>query len=329
MASIERVKASDGSGNASLATVQSSRSPGASTIIVDTVAGINPNGFMGSMGTPHTFTDPITSETITVISAASAIDFSGHIDSGHIEIDTIAPGYVDDGSEIGDIVVIRPTTQWGDQVASILLVSHADDGTIKATSPKIITGINDTNGNELLKVTPTGSAVNELTLANAATGNSPTLAATGSDTNIGVKIQGKGTGTVLLNGNSLPSSSYTAGASSTTSGSYANLADAVSTAATVTIGASGLALVSISALMSVNTGSFTGWMGFAVSGATTVAATDAMAVAYQAWTTNTSDTRAATFLLTGLTPGVNVFTLQYHSNATLTATYRRIAVVPC
>ncbi len=60
-------------------------------------------------------------------------------------------------------------------------------------------GINDTNGNELLKVTATGSAVNELTLANAATGNSPTITASGGDTNIGENHIMKGTGEFAIN----------------------------------------------------------------------------------------------------------------------------------
>jgi hypothetical protein len=131
MASIEQIKASDGSGNANVATVQNTRSPGSSTIIVDTILGINPDGFTGSMGTPHTFTDPITSESITVISEATAVDFTGHIDGSNIEIDDIAPGYTDDGSEVGDIVIVRPTTQWSDNVAETLEVSHDDDGTLK------------------------------------------------------------------------------------------------------------------------------------------------------------------------------------------------------
>ncbi len=131
MASIELIKGSDGSGNASVATVQSSRSPLASTIVVDTVLGINAAGFAGTMGTPHTFTDPITSETITVISEATAVDFIGHVDGSNLEIDTIAPGYTDLGSEIGDIIIIRPTTQWSDNLADTLAVSHDDDGTLK------------------------------------------------------------------------------------------------------------------------------------------------------------------------------------------------------
>ena len=61
------------------------------------------------------------------------------------------------------------------------------------TSPAIGTKIADTNGNELLLLTATGSAVNEFTLANASTGNGPTLSATG-ETNVGININPKGTG---------------------------------------------------------------------------------------------------------------------------------------
>jgi len=64
------------------------------------------------------------------------------------------------------------------------------------TSPKILTDISDTNGNELIKFTATGSAVNEITVTNAATGNAPTIAATGGDTNIDLKLDAKGTGVV-------------------------------------------------------------------------------------------------------------------------------------
>jgi hypothetical protein len=62
------------------------------------------------------------------------------------------------------------------------------------TSPKITTGINDSGNNELLKVTAIGSAINELTLANAAAGGSPVLSATGDDSNIGLDLKMKGTG---------------------------------------------------------------------------------------------------------------------------------------
>lgn len=135
MPSIEQIKGSDGSGNANLATVQNTRSPGASTIIVDTVLGINAGGFAGSMGTPHTFTDPITGETITVISDATAVDFTGHVDGSNLEIDVIAPGYTDAGSAVGDIVIIKPTTQYSDNLAETLEVTLEDNGELKPDAP--------------------------------------------------------------------------------------------------------------------------------------------------------------------------------------------------
>ena len=66
------------------------------------------------------------------------------------------------------------------------------------TSPKIGTSILDTNGNELALLTATSSAVNEITLANAATGNGPTISATG-ETNVDLNLDPKGTG-VLKSG---------------------------------------------------------------------------------------------------------------------------------
>ena len=68
------------------------------------------------------------------------------------------------------------------------------------TSPAIGTKISDTNGNELINLTATGSAVNETTLANAATGNAPNLSATGDDTNIDLNLSPKGYGRATFNG---------------------------------------------------------------------------------------------------------------------------------
>lgn len=64
------------------------------------------------------------------------------------------------------------------------------------TSPAIGTSILDTNGNELFLLTATASAVNELTYANAAIGTNPSFASSGTDTNIGLDLVTKGTGTV-------------------------------------------------------------------------------------------------------------------------------------
>lgn len=62
------------------------------------------------------------------------------------------------------------------------------------------TAIEDANGNEILKTSTTASAVNEVTVANAATGNAPTISATGGDTNIDLKLAPKGTGALSVAG---------------------------------------------------------------------------------------------------------------------------------
>jgi hypothetical protein len=70
------------------------------------------------------------------------------------------------------------------------------------TSPKIGTNILDTSGNELINLTATGSAVNEITLANAATGNAPSITASG-ETNVSLNLVPKGTGVLQGNGSAL------------------------------------------------------------------------------------------------------------------------------
>tara|TARA_R100000808_G_scaffold21925_1_gene47495 strand:+ start:944 stop:2167 length:1224 start_codon:yes stop_codon:yes gene_type:complete len=64
------------------------------------------------------------------------------------------------------------------------------------TSPKIGTSVLDTNGNEVAKITATSSAVNEVTFVNAATGNNPSIDASGGDSNVGIALKTKGTGVI-------------------------------------------------------------------------------------------------------------------------------------
>jgi len=87
------------------------------------------------------------------------------------------------------------------------------------TAPKIGTSILDTNGNELFLLTATASAVNELTYANAATGNAPILSATGGDTNIGITLTPKGSGAVKLDLLTFPTVTGSADQILTTTGS--------------------------------------------------------------------------------------------------------------
>jgi hypothetical protein len=88
------------------------------------------------------------------------------------------------------------------------------------------------------------------------------------------------------------------------------------------------AMVIVSAQLGSNTASDGGAMAFAVSGATTVAATDAQCMSNHVG--NTSQQGSAVYVVTGLTPGVNTFTAKYRATlgGTCTAINRQITVIP-
>lgn len=65
-------------------------------------------------------------------------------------------------------------------------------------SPKIQTSINDVNNNEVIKITATTNAVGEVTIANAATGNAPSISTTHADGNSDLRVNAKGSGNVVL-----------------------------------------------------------------------------------------------------------------------------------
>ncbi len=67
-------------------------------------------------------------------------------------------------------------------------------------------GINDENGNEQIIFQTTSSAVNQLDITNATTGNAPSIQATGGDSNINLKVGPKGTGLIEVMGATNPGS---------------------------------------------------------------------------------------------------------------------------
>ena len=80
---------------------------------------------------------------------------------------------------------------------------------VSDTTPQL-GGMLDVNGQalgdgtlELLKLSETGSAVNEFTIANAAAGAGPTLSASGTESNVDINITPKGTGDVVLAGDTV------------------------------------------------------------------------------------------------------------------------------
>ena len=105
-----------------------------------------------------------------------------------------------DGSDSIVLFNVNTTANTVDFVDSSVSFDIVND-----TSPQL-GGQLDVNGNalgdgtlELLKFSETASAVNEFTIANAATGNNPVLSATGGDTNVGLEFSTKGTGAIKFN----------------------------------------------------------------------------------------------------------------------------------
>jgi hypothetical protein len=75
------------------------------------------------------------------------------------------------------------------------------DAIFVLTTPKIVTGLKDTNGNTLVSIGATDTAVNYPKITNAATGNPAILSADG-ETNAALKLDTKGTG-VITTGHAL------------------------------------------------------------------------------------------------------------------------------
>ncbi len=135
------------------------------------------------------------------------------------------------------------------------------------------------------------------------------------------------------------SSALTAAFQGTTSTTYTDLTTA-GAAVTVTVGSSGIAIVSFTAdiqiAYAINQSAFA-WVSFAVSGANTLAADDTRAARFAfnnagtGGTPTLESTMANTIVLTGLTTGSTTFTMKYkRSTAAITALNwqnRRINVV--
>ena len=86
------------------------------------------------------------------------------------------------------------------------LISSLATGLTQLTSQLDVNGQALGDGTlELLKFSETGSAVNEFTIANAATGAGPTLSATGDNTNVDINISAKGSGVVTVSSSMNPS----------------------------------------------------------------------------------------------------------------------------
>jgi hypothetical protein len=159
--------------------------------------------------------------TLTALTVSGVATFNGNVDLGNATSDTItATGRFDsdlvpssddardlgtsglewqdlflDGTANIDILTADAGTVGGSDIVTLAATQTLTTKTL--TSPRVGTSILDTNGNELMILTATGSAVNEITLANGSTGNPATITASG-ETNTGIKISGKGTSGVTI-----------------------------------------------------------------------------------------------------------------------------------
>ena len=103
---------------------------------------------------------------------------------------TLVAGLAASGSGISDIVE-DTTPQLGGDLDTNSQNIKFDDAH----------GIQDDSGNEFIIFQKTTSAVNQIDITNAATGNPPEIASTGDDTNIDLKLTPKGSGQVVIDGN--------------------------------------------------------------------------------------------------------------------------------
>ena len=160
------------------------------------------------------------SGSFTTLDASGATTLNGNVTVG-------------DG---GDTITINPSagTSFSDKnitnVADIALDSISADATsidVKANLDfDVGVDIADSAGLELLSFIETGSAVNEFTIANAATGNPPVLSATGDDADIDITLTPKGTGEVNISKVDIDSGAIdgtTIGGATPAEGTFTNL----------------------------------------------------------------------------------------------------------
>ena len=155
------------------------------------------NNILGAINTSHIGTSApgsIAQGTIWIDTSAGATgwvlklyDGAGHISLGTINSTANTVDWTD--SSVTFDIVNDTSPQLGADLDTNSFNIKIDDAHF----------IGDENGNEQIIFQTTASAVNELEITNAATGNDVGLAVTGTDTNVGLSISTKGTGKIAFN----------------------------------------------------------------------------------------------------------------------------------
>jgi hypothetical protein len=132
-----------------------------------------------------------------------------------------------------------PSLSDSDTIVTNTSVSTLTNKTLSAPTiiaPTIGSRIDDSNGAELIKLTATPSAVNEITIANAAASSGPTISVTGTDTNVNLNLTSKGTGAVRPSKIGLVPAVQTANGAVSTTSSFIIFSKSTALAATLADG---------------------------------------------------------------------------------------------
>lgn len=160
-------------------TTAGSVSSGAATVTLNSVAG-------------YTNGEPVVL-VIDPTDASKKQTFTGIIDTAGVQVtDVVWTAGTNQTHALGATVVDYATATHISMMSKGIKVNHTQKGNHKT--------LTDDNGNEWIKQTSTASAVNEVTIANAATGTGPTISATGGDTNVDLNLTAKGTGSIKYAG---------------------------------------------------------------------------------------------------------------------------------
>lgn len=136
---------------------------------------------------------------LTVASAINGLDFTASAASNAVKIEAV-------GGDAAISINLVPKGVGTVQVGGtdVLLDGEALANVVEDTTPQLGGDLDlngndliDANGNEVLSHTATASAVNQLHAVNAITNEGPVLTAEG-ETNVPLRLKGKGTGKVLL-----------------------------------------------------------------------------------------------------------------------------------
>lgn len=100
---------------------------------------------------------------------------------------------------IGKQPALTPTGITTNATGTVLTITDTSVSSTQNIQLPTAKSIADDSGNEYIKFAKTASAVNEISVTNSATGNSPDISATGGDTNIGLSLTTKGTGLIKFN----------------------------------------------------------------------------------------------------------------------------------